>query len=283
MVMAALKPVNLFWISRLKPSMMQIVSNITAIPKATATIPIFTIGFEIVLLLRIPFVMRLAIKRSTDTVMIQNLKNTNFIGLTLILVLLSFIVPAQTPIVKPYSSVTCGIARFDKYLPLLKNKKVAVVTNVSGQLNGESVVDEHGFRGDTEAGEKVNSQIDQKTGLPVVSLYGKHKKPTRDDLKNIDIVIYDIQDIGVRFYTYISTMTYVMEACAENKKQMIVFDRPNPNGFYVDGPVMQKEWSGFLGLHPVPVGYDLWRICQDGKWRKMAGKRYPMFIDCYSP
>ncbi len=186
--------------------------------------------------------------------------------------LLCFNFKSQTLSVKSYTSVTCGIAQFERYLPLLKNKRVAVVTNVSGQLNNESIVDvlikkgvlikkifgpEHGFRGDTEAGEKVNSQTDKKTGLPVVSLYGKHKKPTKDDLKDIDVVIYDIQDIGVRFYTYISTMTYVMEACAETKKMMLVMDRPNPNGFYIDGPVMQKEWSSFLGLHPIPIVYGM--------------------------
>jgi uncharacterized protein YbbC (DUF1343 family) len=189
-----------------------------------------------------------------------------------VLCLLCFNFKAQTIAVKSYTSVTCGIAQFESYLPLLKNKRVAVVTNASGQLNNESIVDvllkkevlikkifgpEHGFRGDTEAGEKVNSQTDKKTGLPVISLYGKHKKPSKDDLKDIDIVIYDIQDIGVRFYTYISTMTYVMEACAENKKMMVVMDRPNPNGFYIDGPIMQKEWSSFLGLHPVPIVYGM--------------------------
>jgi uncharacterized protein YbbC (DUF1343 family) len=211
--------------------------------------------------------------------MIQKFKNTKFIVLTLIL--LSLAIRAQLPVIKSYTSVTCGIARFEAYLPLLKKKRVAVVTNVSGQLNGESVVDilikkgiavtkifgpEHGFRGNTEAGEKVNSQIDKKTGLPVISLYGKHKKPTKEDLKNIDVVVYDIQDIGVRFYTYISTMTYVMEACAESKKQMLVLDRPNPNGFYIDGPVMKKEWSGFLGLHAVPIVYGM--TC--GEYAKMV-------------
>lgn len=166
----------------------------------------------------------------------------------------------------------CGIEQTKLYLPLLKNKKVGVVTNVSGQLRGQSSVDvliklgvkvkkifgpEHGFRGTTEAGEKVNSQRDKKTGLPIVSLYGKTKKPSKEDLKDLDVLVYDIQDIGVRFYTYISTMTYVMEACAENKKQLLIFDRPNPNGFYIDGPVLEKEWKSFLGLHPVPIVYGM--------------------------
>ncbi len=250
---------------------MQMVSNIMAIPKATAVTPIFTIGLEIVLLFCMPSVMRLAIKRSADTLLFSGSKNTHFVGFTLSL-LLSLNMLGQTPQMKPYNSVNCGIEQTKLYLPLLKNKKVGVVTNVSGQLKGQSCVDvliklgvkvkkifgpEHGFRGTTEAGEKVNSQRDKKTGLPIVSLYGKTKKPSKDDLKDLDVLVYDIQDIGVRFYTYISTMTYVMEACAENKKQLLIFDRPNPNGFYIDGPVLEKEWKSFLGLHPVPIVYGM--------------------------
>lgn len=250
---------------------MQTVSNITAIPNATAMVPIFTIGLEIVLLLRMPSVIRFAIKRSADTLLLKESKNTQFIVCILLLVL-SLSLKAQSPEIKAYTSVSVGIAQPQVFLPLLKQKRVAVVTNISGQLNGESTVDiliragvkvkkvfgpEHGFRGDTEAGEKVNSQTDKKTGLPVISLYGKNKKPRKEDLKDIDIVVYDIQDIGVRFYTYISTMAYVMEACAENKKRVIIMDRPNPNGFYIDGPVLQKEWKSFLGLHPVPLVYGM--------------------------
>jgi uncharacterized protein YbbC (DUF1343 family) len=112
---------------------------------------------------------------------------------------------------------------------------------------------EHGFRGNADAGEKVNSSIDAKTGLPIVSLYGAHKKPTRDDLEGIDIVVFDIQDVGARFYTYISTLTYVMEACAAYGIKVLVLDRPNPNGFYVDGPMLQDELKSFVGLLPIPV------------------------------
>ena len=125
---------------------------------------------------------------------------------------------------------------------------------------------EHGFRGNTEAGEKVNSQTDAKTGLPIISLYGSNKKPTPEQLKDLDILVYDIQDVGVRFYTYISTMCYAMEACAESNKEFMVLDRPNPNGFYIDGPVLQPAFKSFLGLHPVPVVYGM--TC--GEYAKMA-------------
>ncbi|BBN80732.1 hypothetical protein PA25_07170 [Pseudoalteromonas sp. A25] len=112
---------------------------------------------------------------------------------------------------------------------------------------------EHGFRGDHDAGAKVDSSKDSKTGLPIVSLYGKNKKPTAEALEDIDIIIFDIQDVGVRFYTYISTMHYVMEAAAENDKQLIVLDRPNPNIAYVDGPILEPEFRSFVGMHPIPV------------------------------
>ncbi len=168
--------------------------------------------------------------------------------------------------------VTTGAQQFELYLPKLKGKKVAIVTNISGMVGNKSIVDtllklkvtikkifgpEHGFRGTSDAGEKVKSNIDKKTGIPVISLYGSHKKPTAEDLKGIDVVVYDIQDVGVRFYTFISTLTYVMQACAEQQKELIVLDRPNPNGFYVDGPVMEDKYKSFLGLHSVPLVYGM--------------------------
>lgn len=168
--------------------------------------------------------------------------------------------------------VVTGAQQFELYLPKLKSKKVAIVTNISGMVGNKSIVDtllklkvnikkifgpEHGFRGTSDAGEKVKSNIDKKTGIPVISLYGSHKKPTAEDLKGIDIVVYDIQDVGVRFYTFISTLTYVMQACAEQNKELIVLDRPNPNGFYVDGPVMTDKYKSFLGLHNVPLVYGM--------------------------
>ena len=112
---------------------------------------------------------------------------------------------------------------------------------------------EHGFRGTADAGEHVKDGLDTKTNLPIFSLHGKHKKPTKAQLEDLDIILFDIQDVGVRFYTYISTLHYVMEACAENNIKLIVLDRPNPNGNYVDGPTLKKEYSSFLGMHPIPL------------------------------
>lgn len=174
--------------------------------------------------------------------------------------------------IQSYQSITTGAQQIDLYLPKLKNKKVAIVTNASGIIGNKHLVDtllkhkvkivkifgpEHGFRGTADAGEKVKSGKDALTNITVVSLYGSHKKPTKEDLKGIDIVVYDIQDVGVRFYTYISTMTYVMEACAENDKELIILDRPNPNGFYIDGPVMIDKYKSFLGLHNIPIVYGM--------------------------
>ena len=164
--------------------------------------------------------------------------------------------------------IKVGAERTELYFPLLKNKRVAVVANQTSMIGNTQLVDsllnagikvekilcpEHGFRGIADAGENVKSNTDSKTGLPIISLYGNNKKPNPTDLKDIDIVVFDIQDVGVRFYTYISTMHYVMEACAENNVQFIVLDRPNPNGFYVDGPVMKKELTSFVGMHLVPL------------------------------
>jgi uncharacterized protein YbbC (DUF1343 family) len=158
------------------------------------------------------------------------------------------------------------------YFPLLKEKKVAVVANHSSLVGETHLVDfllseeiqiekifspEHGFRGDQDAGAQIESGIDTKTGLRILSLYGSQKKPADEDLKDTDIVLFDLQDVGVRFYTYISTLHYVMEACAENNIPLIVLDRPNPNGNYIDGPVLKPEFKSFVGMHPVPVVYGM--------------------------
>ncbi len=209
-------------------------------------------------------------------------KNSNLIRFIVCSVFLSKVLISQTPlIVKDYTTVCIGAQQFDAYLSKLKNKRVGIVTNITGLIGNTSIVDtlislkvnvkkifgpEHGFRGNVEAGEKVNSQLDTKTGLPIVSLYGSNKKPTKEQLNDVDVLIYDIQDIGVRFYTYISTLCYVMEACAENKRELIVLDRPNPNGFYIDGPVLNTEVKSFLGLHQVPIVYGM--TC--GEYAKMA-------------
>ena len=166
-----------------------------------------------------------------------------------------------------------GASRMELYLPNLQNKAIAVVANQSSIMdNGTHLVDsllsnniniikiftpEHGFRGTAEAGAYVASGIDEKTGIQIVSLYGKNKKPSKEQLENVDIILFDLQDVGCRFYTYISTMTYVMEAAAESNLPVIVLDRPNPNGFYVDGPVLEPENTSFVGLHCVPIVYGL--------------------------
>jgi len=210
--------------------------------------------------------------------MINFRKNTNLIFCSLLFL---FQALKSQVTIKEYTTVTIGAQQFESYLPKLKNKRVAILTNITGVIGTTSIVDtllklkvnikkifgpEHGFRSDTEAGDKVNSGIDKKTGLPIISLYGANKKPTKEQLADIDILIYDIQDIGVRFYTYISTMCYAMEACAENNKEFIVLDRPNPNGFYIDGPVLKPEFKSFLGLHPVPIVYGM--SC--GEYAQMA-------------
>ena len=171
-----------------------------------------------------------------------------------------------------FANITVGAEHTDKYLPLLKDKNVALVVNQSSVVNGQHLVDallqkqvnvvkifapEHGFRGTADAGEHLTDGVDSKTGLSIVSLYGQHKKPTKNDLKNIDILIFDIQDVGVRFYTYLSTLHYIMEAAAENDIEVIVLDRPNPNGGRVDGEVLNLKYNSFVGMHPVPILYGM--------------------------
>ena len=165
-----------------------------------------------------------------------------------------------------------GASRLELYLSDLHNKNVGVIANQTSIFNNTHLIDtllskginikkiftpEHGFRGAADEGAAINNSVDEKTQLPIISLYGNNKKPNPEQLKDIDILLFDLQDVGVRFYTYISTMTYVMEAAAENNIPIIVLDRPNPNGFYVDGPVLEKENASFVGLHQVPVVYGL--------------------------
>ena len=183
---------------------------------------------------------------------------------------------AKSRTVAPAQSLTTtlsvGAARFDQYLPLLAGKRVALVVNQTSEVAGKHLVDtllaqkvniklifapEHGFRGTADAGEKVKNDIDAATGIPLLSLYGKDKKPSAESLKEIDILIFDIQDVGVRFYTYISTMHYVMEACAEQNKPLIVLDRPNPNGNYIDGFMLERQYQSFVGMHPIPLVHGL--------------------------
>jgi uncharacterized protein YbbC (DUF1343 family) len=161
-----------------------------------------------------------------------------------------------------------GAAVTQEYLPLIKGRSVAVVANQTSMVGNRHLVDtllllgvdirlifapEHGFRDLADAGAVITSGTDPVTGINVTSLYGRKKKPAPEDLEGIDVVIYDIQDVGTRFYTYLTTMCYVMESCAENGKAFIVLDRPNPNGYYVDGPVLDTAYRSFVGVHPVPV------------------------------
>lgn len=209
-----------------------------------------------------------------------HLLNTRKLGnfLFLLLLVLYTSLPVHTiaqkkavSVRKSFSSnqqIITGSERTRLYFPFIENKNIAVVANQTSQIGKKHLVDslfnagfdikkvfcpEHGFRGLADAGQKVEDQRDSKTGLPIISLYGNKKKPTRKDLENIDVVIFDIQDVGARFYTYISTMHYVMEACAENNVHFLVLDRPNPNGFYVDGPVREKKYKSFVAMHPVPI------------------------------
>ena len=166
------------------------------------------------------------------------------------------------------AQVQVGAERFAEYVSLLEGKRVALVGNQTSMVGDEHLVDtllslgvnlikvfspEHGFRGDADAGETIKDGVDKKTGLPLVSLYGKDKKPSAEKLSDVDVILFDIQDVGARFYTYISTLNYVMEAAAEQNKQCIVLDRPNPNGHYVHGPVLKDGYSSFIGMNKVPV------------------------------
>jgi len=170
------------------------------------------------------------------------------------------------------ADIEVGAKNFSEYLPLLRDQRVAVVVNQSSLINGEHLIDnllrkkinivkifapEHGFRGNADAGERVKNGKDANTGLPIISLYGKHKKPTKRDLKNVDIVVFDIQDVGVRFYTYLSTLHYVMETTAESHIPIIVLDRPNPNGERIDGEILNFKYKSFVGIHPVPILYGM--------------------------
>lgn len=165
-----------------------------------------------------------------------------------------------------------GAERMEQYLPQLAGKRVALCGNQTSVVGKTHLVDtllsrkvnlvklfcpEHGFRGQAEAGATIASGKDPLTGLPVVSLYGKNKKPTAEQLAGVEVILFDLQDVGCRFYTYISTLHYVMEAAAENGVKVIVLDRPNPNGFYVDGPVLEPQYKSFVGMHPVPVVYGM--------------------------
>jgi uncharacterized protein YbbC (DUF1343 family) len=180
--------------------------------------------------------------------------------LTIVLLTSVYILPAQ--------KIKTGAERLSVYLPLLKGKKVGVFANPTSVVGAKHLVDvllenkvkiakifgpEHGFRGGADAGEKVSNTVDKKTGIPIISLYGNNKKPTKEQCKDVDVLLFDIQDVGVRFYTYISSLEYFMQAAVENDKQLIILDRPNPNGFYVDGPVLEPKFKSFVGMQNIPI------------------------------
>lgn len=192
------------------------------------------------------------------------------VGILLLLFVLCWSVSLSASCVSP---VRVGAERMERVLPALRGKRVALVVNQTSVLGVEQVhlldtllasgirvvrvfAPEHGFRGDADAGAAVADSRDRKTGIPIVSIYGKNKKPSPESMKDVDIVVFDIQDVGARFYTYISTMHYVMEACAENGKPLLVLDRPNPNDF-VDGPLCKKGFRSFVGMHAIPVLHGL--------------------------
>jgi len=189
-----------------------------------------------------------------------------------------------------FAQVKPGIHQIEKYVPLLTSKNVAVVGNHSSQFETPTgrihLVDsllrheirivnvfapEHGFRGKEDAGATIEDEVDVKTGIPIVSLHGKNRKPTQEQLKYIDVVVFDIQDVGVRFFTYLSTLHLVLEACADSEVPVVVLDRPNPNAHYIDGPVMREENQSFLGKVPVPLVYGM----TIGEYAKMLiGERW---------
>ena len=197
-------------------------------------------------------------------------------------------------------AVHTGCERTELYLQILRDKSVGLVANHTTFLGKEHLADflvrqgikltrifapEHGFRGDADAGADIRNDVDAATGVPVVSLYGDKFKPTAADLQGIDIMIYDIQDVGVRFYTYISTLHYLMEACAENNIPLLILDRPDPLGYYVDGPILEKEFSSFVGLHPIPIVYgmtpgELARMINGEGWLQDGEKCNLQVIPC---
>ncbi len=187
----------------------------------------------------------------------------------IVLLFSCYMLVAQQP---ANGQVITGAERMNVYLPWLKGKSVAVFANQTSMVKNTHLVDtlissgikvvkifgpEHGFRGTADAGEHVANAKDKKTGIPVISLYGDHKKPTPEELKDVDVLVFDIQDVGVRFYTFISSLQYYLEAALENHKPILILDRPNPHGFYVDGPVLDMQFKSFVGMQPVPIVYGM--------------------------
>ena len=195
------------------------------------------------------------------------------------------------------SPLRTGAEQTERYLPLLEGKRVGILTNHTGTVGRTHLVDtllslgidirvvfapEHGFRGDADAGESIGNYKDRKTGIDVLSVYGSNKRPQDSVMRKLDVLLFDIQDVGLRYYTYLSSMHYLMEACADNGKELIVLDRPNPNGFYVDGPVLEARHRSFVGMHPIPVvhGMTLGELARmiDGEGWLGEGRHCPLRV-----
>ncbi|MGF1922642.1 MAG: exo-beta-N-acetylmuramidase NamZ family protein [Bacteroidia bacterium] len=206
--------------------------------------------------------------------------NQTTLAATLVCSMLTFATCAQSPksTKKPSANnatsteFKTGAEQTEVYLPLLKGKRVAILANQTSMIGNQTTVDsllkrgvnfvkifgpEHGFRGNTSAGVHVNDDVDEKTGIKAISLYGGKKAPTKEELADVDVVIFDVQDVGVRFYTYINSLQHLMEACAVNNKEVMIFDRPNPNGFYIDGPILDPKHKSGIGLQPIPIVHGL--------------------------
>ena len=198
--------------------------------------------------------------------------NRTILFTTIFIFILQACAQKEAPQLVDYSEIVTGDQRINEYLPLIKNKTIGIVANQSSVIGNTHLVDtlldsdihlakifspEHGFRGAEDAGAFIGGTTDPATGIQIISLYGKHKKPTEEDLEGVEVMLFDLQDVGVRFYTYISTLTYVMDACAAYGVEVIVLDRPNPNSFYVDGPILEAEFSSFVGMHRIPIVYGM--------------------------
>jgi len=181
-------------------------------------------------------------------------------------------VKAQNSVVSPPASILTGADQTEKYLSLLKGRRVAILANPTSIIGHTHLVDslkklginivkvfgpEHGFRGNASAGDKVANEIDKATGIPIISLYGAKSKATKEDLADVDILIYDLQDVGCRFYTNINALARLMESCAENNKELLILDRPNPNGYLVDGPILDMAFKSGIGMFPIPISHGL--------------------------
>lgn len=197
-------------------------------------------------------------------------------------------------------SIVPAAHRLHNYLDFVRGKRLGLVVNHTSCIGSTHLVDsllqlgctieqvyapEHGFRGQADAGEGLTDKIDRQTGLPIISLYGKNKRPSQSQLAHLDLMIFDVQDVGTRFYTYTSTMTYVMEACAERGIPLLILDRPNPNGHYVDGPILAPEQRSFVGLHPVPIVHGLTvaeyaRMINEEGWLEGGQKCQLYHVEC---